>query len=142
MKECLWGMLQEEHDYNQDSFEWLEATDRGGLYYITDTAFDLFVEIEVFVYSHLSQSQQQNLDQLQKSACGDPDILTAWSECIINIDNTPKTTKLLQEIVNAWIVTRGHSIASMAMENHKKKRVTPAKREDMNRAKTRLIIII
>ena len=91
MKECLWGMLQEEHDYNQDSSEqWLEATDRGGLYYITDTAFDLFVEIEVFVYLQLSQSQQQNLDQLQKSACGDPDILTAWSECIINIDNTPK----------------------------------------------------
>ena len=60
MKECLWGLLQEEHDYNQDSSEeWLEATDRGGLYYITDTVFDLFVEIEVFVYSHLSQSQQQ-----------------------------------------------------------------------------------
>ena len=30
--------------------------------------------------------------------------------------------KLLQEIVNAWIVTRGHSIASMAMENHKKEK--------------------
>ena len=53
LKKCLWNLLQEECDYNQDSSEqWLETTDRGGLYYITDTAYDLFVELEIFVYPH------------------------------------------------------------------------------------------
>ena len=65
---------------------------------------------------------QLNLEALQKSACSNPDILNVWSECTMGIDNLEKSTKLLQEVVNTWITIRGHSIANMAMEQHKKEK--------------------
>ena len=57
MKECLYGLLKEEGEDDPDSTEqWIETTDRGGLYYITDNVFELFIEVEIFVFHHLSQS--------------------------------------------------------------------------------------
>ena len=67
--------------------QWIETTDRGGLYYITDNAFELFVEVEIFVFHHLSQSDQQTTDELSSSACSDPNILHVWGECIIDTDD-------------------------------------------------------
>ena len=131
INECLNGLLQDKSDIvdNQDSSEhWLKATDRGGLYYITDLAFELFIEVEVFTYDKLSQMEQVNLDELYTSACRDPDIIRVWRECVLDIEETEKTTLLL-DIIKEWVKIRGHSIADMAMEQHKKKKSEIAKKK-------------
>ena len=118
-----------EVEYKQDSTEqWLETTDRGGLYYITDIAFDLFIEIEIFVYDCLlSQKERQNLVE---SACSKSNILDAWSECMrsCTFGGIEKTALLLQEIIKKWIKIRGHSMTSMAMEQHKKEKSDTSKK--------------
>ena len=121
INECLNGLLQDKSDIvdNQDSSEhWLKATDRGGLYYITDLAFELFIEVKVFTYDKLSQMEQVNLDELYTSAYRDPDIIRVWRECVLDIEETEKTTLLL-DIIKEWVKIRGHSIADMAMKQHK-----------------------
>ena len=121
VQECLCGLLQLECDDCQDSAErWLEATDRGGLYYINDMAYELFVEVEILVYHHLSKGHQQHRDELLRIACLDADILSVWSTCTVDIDDTAKTELLLKNIIDEWITMRGHSIVSMITENHKK----------------------
>ena len=40
---------------------------------------------------------------------------------MLDIEETEKT-KLLLDILKEWVKIRGHSIADMAMEQHKKKR--------------------
>ena len=129
LMECLCVLLKEEVEYKQDSTEqWLETTDRGGLYYITDTAFDLFIEIEIFVYDCLlSQKERPNLVE---SACSKSNILDAWSECMrsCTFEGIEKTALLLQEIIKKWIKIRGHSMTSMAMEQHKKEKSDTSKK--------------
>uniref|UniRef100_A0A1X7TFE9 Uncharacterized protein n=1 Tax=Amphimedon queenslandica TaxID=400682 RepID=A0A1X7TFE9_AMPQE len=131
MKECLYGLLKDEGEDDPDSTEnWIETTDRGGLHYITDLAFELFVEIEIFVYHQLSQSQQQTTHELTSSACRDPDILQVWGKCIIEYDDN-ETEILLNDIVKEWIKVRGHSMAIMEMEQHKRKKNETSKKRSL-----------
>lgn len=55
-KDCLDTLLFPDGSVDsQDSSEnWLKATDRGGLKYVTDLGFELFVEVEIFTYQKLS----------------------------------------------------------------------------------------
>ena len=68
------------------------------------------MERKIFVYPHLSNGMGLNVDTLKQSACSNPDIASAWSECTMGIDNIEKTIELLQQIVKTWITIRGHSI--------------------------------
>ena len=46
----------------------------------------------------------------------------------MSIEETEKTTLLL-DIIKEWVKIRGHSIADMAMEQHKKKKSEIAKKK-------------
>ena len=132
IQECLCVLLQlEEEDCRDSSEQWIETTDRGGLYYINDVAYELFVEIELLVYQQLSQDQQIGITELLRIACTDQDILGVWATCTVDINDATKTEILLKDIVNEWIKIRGHSIVSMLMENYKKKKSNTNKKRSL-----------
>ena len=97
VQEFLYELLQLECDECQDSTEqWLEATDRGGLYYINDMAYELYIEVEILVYHHLTKGHPQHRNDLLSIACRDPDILSVWTTCTVDINDTEKTELLLK----------------------------------------------
>lgn len=130
-KECLERLLRDRDDEteNDSSDKWLRTTDRGGLYHITDMAFELFTEIEIATYNQLSKKESSDTESLYKKACADPDVLSAWGECSIDIDSNDKQNSVLIDIVKEWVKMRGHSIASMQMEKHKKKKATTTQKK-------------
>ena len=95
------------------------------MYYINDLAYELFVEVKILVYQHLSQDQHKGAAELLGIPCTDPDI---WATCTVDINDITKTEILLKDIVNEWIKMRGHSIVSMLMESHKKEKSTTNKK--------------
>jgi hypothetical protein len=129
-KECLKEFLHDggAEDHEDSTEEWLQITNRGGLYCINDIAFELFIEVEIFVYPILSSTNVTvNLDELYVSACRDSDILRVWNECTLVIDDTEKTNKLLYEIIQEWVKVRGHAIVDKEMENFKKQKADSIK---------------
>ena len=83
------------------------------------------MEIEVFVYDHLMEKDVRDMDTLKYMACQDPDILSIWSH-LEEIDDISTDTfmqnSLLADIIQEWIIIRGHSIASIEMEKYKKEK--------------------
>ena len=79
--ECLKQLVKDRDliDDLDSSQLWLNASDRGGFFHISDVGLDLFMEIEVFVYDHLMEKDVRDMDTLKFMACQDPDILSIWS---------------------------------------------------------------
>ena len=87
-----------------------KSTDRGGLFYITDLALELFIEIEVFFYYHITMKHNcMDTASLSQKTCLDPVILGIWSQCVL--ESNDGDTPLLISIVRDWTKCRGHSIA-------------------------------
>lgn len=125
--ECLNGLIKDRSEIDAcDSSEvWLNTTDRGGLYHVTDEGNDLFVEIELFVYHHLLEKDVKDMATLHEMAHKDPDILNIWTECTQEVH---EQTSLLHDIIKEWTKLRGHSIANMEMEKYKKKKASTTKK--------------
>ena len=68
-RECLHGLLKDTCSAEDSSEQWLRTTNRDGLYQITDLAFELFIELEIFTYPHLIHSDLQNMETLHKFTC-------------------------------------------------------------------------
>ena len=62
--------------------EWTELIDRGGLYHVTDDAYQIVEAIEIKTKCYLEQAgikQEAAIqDQIASSILGDPNILTQW----------------------------------------------------------------
>ena len=64
MLRCL-SVLWKSSAFKRGSTVWLNASDRGGLFHISDVGLDLFMEIEVFVYDHLMEKDVRDMDTLK-----------------------------------------------------------------------------
>ena len=128
INECLKSLLLQNGDEISDdtSTQWLQTTDRGGLYHVTDEAFEFFTEIELVTYNYLTK---MNIDSVKKTICDDPYVLHAWADCSIDIESSDKQNYILMEIIKEWVKLRGHSIASMEEEQHKKKKAASTKKK-------------
>ena len=84
-------MKSENNEADDDSSTvWLSNTNRGGLKSITDLAFELFVELEQFVYQHLTSMNKEDtasMDELYAAGTEYPDILRVWEQCILDSEN-------------------------------------------------------
>ena len=111
------------------SSEWTQHADRGGLYHVAESVFDLFVAIEVLVDKELSaifNTKGKGLEKVKREklswVCSDVDVQSLWHIIISPspIEEERVSQQLLQEIVYLWITTRGHSKASKIKEDYKK----------------------
>ena len=95
------------------------ANNRGGLYHVTDEAFEFFTEIELVTYNYLTK---MNIDSVKKTICDDPH---AWADCSIDIESSDKQNYILMEIIKEWVKL---TIASMEEEHKKTKAASTKKR--------------
>jgi hypothetical protein len=124
-KECLQELIKSRADVSDDSDDdsskqWLRASDRGGLYHITDLCLELFIELEDFTYPHLVHNDFEDMEMLHKATCENRNILKVWGECSMSIEDNEHQMSLLYDIVREWTKLRGHSIANITMEKFKK----------------------
>ena len=98
--------------------------DRGGLIHVSDSVFNLFVEIEVVLRSQLRASSAAASLGLKEKAIAailtNHSVLEQWSEFSTNWGKE-ESDKLLQMIVEHWITVRGFSFTSAFMEAYKQK---------------------
>ena len=109
------------------SSEWTQRTDRGSLYHVRDSVFNLFVAIELLVDKELSaifNTKGKGLEKVKKEklswACRDDDVQSLWYIIIspTTIEEESVSQQLLQEIVYLWVTTRGHSKVSKIKEDY------------------------
>ncbi len=78
---CIGDLL----DDQDDSHDWVELVNRGGLTRVNNTTFDMFLAIELELRQHVSQIQPGlDLEQIVTAFSENEDVITLWS--LINID--------------------------------------------------------
>lgn len=102
---------------------------------MADTAYELFVEIELVTYHHLQSIGSKDFDitTVHDVACSDIDVLRIWAICAIDIETTDKQMSVLLDIVKEWTKLRGHSIASMELEKYKKTKSDLTKKKSLRK---------
>lgn len=116
--------------------EWTSLIDRGGLYYVEDIVYYLFVALDLIVDKELTaifKKKGKGIEKVKKDkitwVCDDEDVQFVW--CMISPSVTEESVrqKLLQEIAYTWITIRGHSKAQRLKEEHKILKAQTTKRK-------------
>ena len=104
-----------------DSEDWVRSIDRGGLKYVSDMTYMVFMSMEQEVRKHLKigkVSQGPQRETIERHIKKNTDVLFYW--CIVSAeweDTTAST--LLDMIVTLWVTIRGFSGASGWLEKYK-----------------------
>ena len=121
---CLMELNGDEDDEERGTEDWTNALDRGGLWHVSDTAYNLFYAIEEVVRQHLVVTAANTFTEgtreviLSAVMCSE-DVLFQW--CLLTADADDANGKdLLQMIVKLYITIRGFSFASSCVELFKK----------------------
>ena len=146
--DCLKSLILNDQDDQDDDTEkasflqytrvWLEKTDRGGLYHITDSCFELFYEIEQTVYDKLNANfkskEKVALEDIEQAAYNDSDVSRLWHVCISSLDVTVKESdEILLSIIHEWTTLRGHTLTSKYMEDYKNSKERLKKKKGIRR---------
>ena len=102
---------------------WLDITNRGGLFIVSDDVYKFFLELELCMYMMLKErlgngSGQQSKDDLIQTIRDDEDVLFAWSLVTTNLSED-ESQLLLTDVIQLWVTVRGFSIASRLLEDYK-----------------------
>ena len=111
--------------------EWVNKVNRGGLFYVSDCAYNLFVAIEIAMQveltNHIHSSYKLSADESRKKkkeiidgVMGNDDILFHWNTLAIDISNQQDSMELLGHIVELWMTIRGFSISKAWMDKYKR----------------------
>ena len=122
---CLMELVKdqdtEQHGIDED---WTDLVDRGGLWHIKETTYQLFSAIEDAVRNILKllvhPSAPSKLEVMQK-VTSDDDVLFYWLivSADFEIDDREVHTILLEKIVELYVTVRGFSLASGWLEQYK-----------------------
>ena len=113
-------MKADESDDDEQEYcstKWIKLANRGGLCFVEDVVYDLFVIIELIVDGKLSEIFQQGgkgIEQVNKEnllwVCEDEDVQCAWNSISpYSIEEERVRQDLLKEIVHIRLTMRGHS---------------------------------
>ena len=112
-------------DTENTAEEWTDLVDRGGLYHVKETTFQLFVALEDEVRKYLGQLSSPNAmrvkDRFISSLCDCEDVLFCWCITAADFDivDTDVHNHLLKMIIDLFVTVRGFSYASEWMEHYK-----------------------
>ena len=126
---CLVALTKdtpEEHSECGSSEEWTLALDRGGLWYVKETTFILFIAIEEEVRECLKMLLGSNpaagkKEEIVENVISSDDVEFYWliSTADFEIGEKEVHSALLKEIVQLYVTIRGFSYASFWMEKFK-----------------------
>ena len=124
---CLENMSEGSEEENDDSYleytkKWINAIDHGGLFRVSDEVYVLFHEIErmvrKFIVNLVSQSTQQDKEEIIEEIVSDDDIQFYWSMISVDLDDHVGQ-QLLKQIIQLWLTIRGFSTAGAFVEQYK-----------------------
>ena len=103
--------------------EWIVRVDRGGLWYVKNTAYLLFVVIEEEVRKCLKQllTGSGHKSTIIKSVVESEEVEFYWliTQADFDVGDEETYKLLLHKIVELYVTVRGHSYASSLIEKHK-----------------------
>ena len=106
---CLMELNGDEDDEEWGTENWTNALDRGGLWHVCDTAYNLFYAIEEEVQQNLVVTAANTFTEGSAVMCSE-DVLFQW--CLLTADADDANGKdLLQMIVKLYITIRGFSFS-------------------------------
>lgn len=101
---------QIEYSYEDETCEWTELLDRGGLLHVTSEAYHIFEEIEIKTKSFLKQAGMKQNDPIQgkiiSSIMEDSNIMKQWVSTTSDMNDD-----LLFEIAKLWTTVRCFAFA-------------------------------
>ncbi len=117
--ECLGSMASsgDVSSYYLYTLEWMTNIDRGGLFHVSDTTFNLFKAIEIQTQALLPPTPSKG--KLLKDVLEDDDVQFWWSMLAIDIKKESEADDLLHEIVSLWVTIRGFAVTSFWLEQYK-----------------------
>ena len=101
---------------------WVEKVNRGGLFLVNDSLYDVFHSVELILSEHLrSMPADQGLDKskILSLLCEDNEVQFLWSTLVFDLDEE-SSQKVLMDIVRLWVTVRGFSYASALVEEYKR----------------------
>ena len=113
---CLLDLLD---DGDEESQDWVELINCGGLSRVNNNTFEVFVAVEYALRRHLNVDQAPNLtDHVNSAIIENEDVQFLWS--ILSSDWDEKTgSVLLEMVVSQWVKIRAFSVASAWVERYK-----------------------
>lgn len=129
---CLMQLVRDKNSEDcETDEEWTKRVDRGGLWYIKETTFQLFYTIEHRVRTILDQLKNPSPPSKAKiiqTVTRDDDVQFYWliASADFEIDDEETCDILLNKIVELFLMVRGFSLAGVWMERYKQsaKRLT------------------
>ena len=116
---CLTEMNDVDGDeMHDDSDDWMDSIDRGGLKHITQMVYLLFTSIELVLRHYLEGQDQPSLTMVKDKIIEDKGVQSCWSTIAVDWEDE-MATLLLNMIVDTWIKIRGHSTARAWLESYK-----------------------
>eukprot|EP00118_Oscarella_pearsei_P021829 m.248169 g.248169 ORF g.248169 m.248169 type:complete len:152 (+) comp40284_c0_seq7:293-748(+) len=116
--------------YEKYTTVWLSIVDRGGLFKISDSAYNFFLALEVKVrvvlprrLLHKNQGAGDDIRSIEESS----EIQHHWAVVSSDIDDDDDSVILLREIVTLWTTVRGFAITSSWLEQYKRAKGTMTK---------------
>lgn len=101
---------------------WVEKVNRGGLFLVNDSLYDVFYSLEIHLSEYLKTAlSSQGLDKskIVPLLCEDNEVQFLWSVLTFDLDEG-SSEKVLEDVVKLWITIRGFSYASALIEEYKR----------------------
>ena len=122
--ECLTDMaVRGPDDFATYAMEWMEEVNRGGLFQVSDTSFELFTTMELIITNNIP-----NMAEAKKRVLDDSEVDVKWLSLSVDVDDEYRQ-ELLGAVVDLWISSRGNSVTRHYMELYKKAKKKGTKRK-------------
>lgn len=107
-----------EADFTAYATEWIQEVNRGGLFEVSDSAYELFRMLELLIRDgvpNLVLSKEVMLERVSSS----DDIQFQWSLLSVDIEDDDLAQELLEDISTTWLSIRSHALTRRWMETYK-----------------------
>ena len=119
--------------------EWIDKVNRGGLFCVSDEAYNLVVSIEISIQcaltKHLKSSHTLTMTESKSrkegiidAAVKNEDVLSYFSTFAVDISSNQDGLELLHNIVEMWLTIHGYAITKAWMEEYKSLNQTTTKK--------------
>ena len=116
---CLSQLVQADDEAQDDSQDWIQLIDRGGLCHVNNDTYELFLALEKELCKHISLDKLSDMTPaLRKELTESDPVQFMWY--LISADWDDDTSaRLLDSIVTDWVKIRGFSLTGAWLEKYK-----------------------
>ena len=123
-------------EMEDESKDWMERIDRGGLTHISNMTYTMFASAELELRKHImmvqktqsvARSGELQLTKAKEKIMASDDVQFYWTMVALNWQEDAATA-LLEMMMDLWIQIRGHSTATAWLEKYKQDKKKPVQK--------------